>query len=97
MGKGSKDSEGEWASQFWLDDGLDKEEFVEAFRVHFPGGEAEHLPLVSDAKPNQQLFHLFIPLERKRELLPFLDQYAKDHKVAIKEKPADGYPFSLYP
>ncbi|GEM_PF-3053167 len=87
---------GRWTTEFWLDKSLDRAKFVKAFNTRFPGGEAEHQAVVSDAKPGYLLFHLHVPLEKKEKLVPFLEWYARAHSAENKWKPANGHPFNRH-
>lgn len=90
-------SVGVLTTEFWLDTALDRAKFVKAFETNFQGGEAEELPVVPDAKPGYLLFHLHVPLERKGELVSFLERYALTNRAVNELKLADTHPFGLYP
>ena len=87
---------GTWTTEFWLDKTLDRAKFVKGFKARFPGGEAENLAVVPDAKPGYLLFHLHVPSEGKDELVPFLEWYARAHSAENKWKPATGHPFNRH-
>lgn len=81
-------------TEFWLSHTFNSMEFEFTFEEKFPGGEAEHIPVVPDAKPGYALYHLHVPTERQHELEFFLAQYAREHGGRTLWKPADSYPFN---
>ncbi|MDO8565435.1 MAG: hypothetical protein Q7R67_02350 [bacterium] len=76
MGGGTRTTE------FWLDLALDRTRFIEEFETQFPGGRAEHIPVVPDAVFFCILFHLHVPVGREEELAPFLARYVETHNPA---------------
>ncbi|MEX2013958.1 MAG: hypothetical protein WD896_01230, partial [Parcubacteria group bacterium] len=86
-----------WTSQVSLDEEWDKADFAKAFATHFPGGEAEEEPVAEGVDQGYMVFYLHVPVERKRELAPFLKEYAETHSAFNEGRPAGNYPFSLFP
>ncbi len=83
-----------WVTEFWLDKNLNRSEFERALEAEFPWAEAKRVEVVEDAKPGYWLYHLHTPYDRRRELEPFLAQYAERHSAVNEVEPAGSYPFN---
>lgn len=85
-------------TQFWLHPSAPVDDFVESFRIAFPQGVAERIPLVPDAHPmwvrdGSPYFELQIPTEQMSKLELFLEEFAQRHGLLTIKGPASGFGF----
>jgi hypothetical protein len=86
--------EGICVTEFFLDDHLDPVEFELTFGVCFPGSQAKILNVPRDAKPGYLIYNLEMPMARKEELQPFLNEYARTHNADNKQHESSSFPFN---
>ena len=84
-------SSGTYGSEFFFrPELLNCTDFEEAFAEEFPESRADFIDLVPDAHGGDKLYQLWIPTERKDEIMPWLKAYCTKIGHDLRQFPSDS-------